>query len=504
MTVTTIIRADGSTLLGYGHVFRTLVLAEELTIRGWKVVYVCRDLDGAPLSRIRDAGHGLVLLDADIDEPKDTEATARAAREAGASWIVVDRYATDEQAHALWRADGFKVLAIDDVCEHTFDVDILLNQNTDATELPYRTRADTVRLLGPRYALVRPAYRKARPAAPRKIDQVKQVMVFMGGGDPDDATGKVVEALGSLPQKLDVDVIVGSAYRYLERLQRLSEASPHRVRVLRDLPDLVEPMSRADVAIAAGGSVTWELCCMGVPMLLLPIADNQEGIACSLQRLGAAKRIGRSELIKPSELIADIEGSLIDADVLNRMAHACLNVVDGYGFLRVIGQLGIPPILLRRVRPEDGRLLFDWANDPDVRRAAVNEQEIVWAEHTDWLKRKLVASATAMWIGEWVDNGPIGQVRFDELIKGEAEVDVSVAREYRGRGLGGALIATASRMAFAETNWRVLHAHVKPWNVSSMRSFENAGFQNLGVGDMNGESMIHLILERYRGEERKH
>ncbi len=334
-----VIRADGSLALGHGHVFRTLVLAEELAKRGWKVCYVSRDLAGAPLSRIRDAGHDLVLLGADIDEGADAKKTARATAETGATWVVVDRYATGEKAHALWRARGLKVLAIDDICEHRFDVDILLNQNTDAEELPYVTREDTVSLLGPRYALVRESYRKARPAAPRKIDRVKNVLLFMGGSDPNDATSKVLRALNGLGASLEVEVVLGAAYPHFDKLCALAGESPHRVEVHRDLPDLVGPMSRADVAIAAGGSVVWELCCMGVPILLWLVADNQCGNACWLANNGSVRILGDSRGIEKPGLERVLDECFGDLESLSALAKASWIMLDGYGSIHVVETL---------------------------------------------------------------------------------------------------------------------------------------------------------------------
>ncbi len=332
---TAVIRADGSLEIGHGHIFRTLVLAEELRLRGWSVIYASRDLPDAPLSRISSAGHVLELIDGSLDEAEDAVETGRIVLEHRAGWLVIDRYATEPASLQCIRESGARILAIDDVCEHPFPVDIVVNQNTNALDLPYQTRADTVRLLGPGYALVRRAYRNARPAAFRRIDAVRRVMVFMGSGDPCDATGKVVEALARVAPKLEIDVITGAAYPHRESLLRLANASPHTVNVLRDLKDLSDPMSRADAAIAAGGSATWELCCMGVPMLLMPIAGNQEGIARSMHARGCAHSLGKAE----EAVVADIGDSLgrilKDTAKIAMMGMKAWMLVDGLGAARI-------------------------------------------------------------------------------------------------------------------------------------------------------------------------
>ena len=38
---------------------------------------------------------------------------------------------------------------------------------------------------------------------------------------------------------------------------------------------MAELMAAADLAIGAGGSTTWERCCLGLPALSICVADNQ-------------------------------------------------------------------------------------------------------------------------------------------------------------------------------------------------------------------------------------
>lgn len=334
-----IVRCDGSRELGHGHVFRTLVLASELRRRGWTITYVTRDLEGAPLDRMRDAGFEIESLPDSLAEPDDADATADAALRREAAWIVVDRYATGPDAHALWTRRGLRVLAIDDICRHPFPVDVLLNQNTDAGDLPYRTGPDTERLFGPGFALIRGIYRRLRPSTPRRIASVGRVLVFMGGGDPGDATGRIAEALGHAGGSLEITVVVGSAYPHRATLDATAARIPHRVSTFCDLPDLAGPIARADLAVCAGGSVTWELCCMGVPAVIAPFADNQQGIASSMNRTTGTPVIERVLEKSPRAIAAEIAPVIRGVPELETVARRAWNLVDGRGVERVADRL---------------------------------------------------------------------------------------------------------------------------------------------------------------------
>lgn len=332
---TAVIRADGSLTIGYGHIFRTLVLAEELRNRGWNIIYVCRDLSGAPLDRIRNAGLELQLLAPGLDEREDAAETARISELCGASWIVVDRYDTDDSAYCLWSKTGLKILAIDDICQHPFPVDVLLNQNANALLLPYETGSDTICLFGPSYALIRAPYRHARPEQPRKSAAIRNVMVFMGGGDPNDVTGKVVEAIEKRASPLTLEVIVGAAYPHYQRLLDLTQRSHHQIRILRDIPDLVPPMARADIAISSAGSVTWELACMGVPMVLIAVADNQVDNALFMKNGGYADFIGHERNLDANDMSVVFNEIFSKKQIDTELPRKLWSFVDGAGVHKI-------------------------------------------------------------------------------------------------------------------------------------------------------------------------
>lgn len=330
-----VFRVDGSKLLGHGHIFRSLVLATELTRQGWQISFVSRDLDGAPISRMSDAGYRVDLLAPDMDEAEDSKASLKIAKEMDANWIVVDRYATDESSLVNWCENGMKTLAIDDVCQHSFPVDILVNQNLNAFDLPYQTRPDTVRLFGPRYALIRPQYRKARPPKPRKTDNIQRIMISMGGSDPKDATAKVIKALDRIDLDIEIDVIVGAGYPRYDHLVELSNSSPHPVSVFRDLPDLVEPMLRADLAITAGGSTVWELTCLGLPMLLIPTAPNQLDNAQAMLKSRMASAILRIDSLPDEQFVSQLSRYVEGNEFTFEDMAEAFKMVDGLGPTRI-------------------------------------------------------------------------------------------------------------------------------------------------------------------------
>jgi RimJ/RimL family protein N-acetyltransferase len=155
-------------------------------------------------------------------------------------------------------------------------------------------------------------------------------------------------------------------------------------------------------------------------------------------------------------------------------------------------------LTIRPVAESDCRRLWHWTNDPAVRRSAFCQTRIPWDKHVQWFEKKLNDDMCRIYIAENADGVPIGQVRFDRRDDGDAEIDVNVAPDQRGRGYGGQLLIKSAEAYFGETEVPAVHALVKTDNQASEKSFRNAGFTHLGVEQSHGIPVFHFVLKRPR------
>src|SRR5205807_10067487 len=67
-------------------------------------------------------------------------------------------------------------------------------------------------LLGPDYALLRPEFAALRPGSlARRRERLSRLLVFMGGSDPLNETGKALDGIGRARfAELHVDVVIGA------------------------------------------------------------------------------------------------------------------------------------------------------------------------------------------------------------------------------------------------------------------------------------------------------
>jgi UDP-2,4-diacetamido-2,4,6-trideoxy-beta-L-altropyranose hydrolase len=154
-----------------------------------------------------------------------------------------------------------------------------------------------------------------------------------------------------------------------------------------------------------------------------------------------------------------------------------------------------PPVTLRSVTAEDCKMIWEWANDPTIRSVSFSSEPISWEYHSQWFQAKLIDSNCLFFIALDADGIPIGQIRY-ELQATEAVVSVSLAFGQRGKGYGVHIIQSASQQVFESTAVRLIHAYIKPDNLSSIRAFTRAGFSDFGPVNVNGNFARDYRIQR--------
>jgi UDP-2,4-diacetamido-2,4,6-trideoxy-beta-L-altropyranose hydrolase len=493
-----LIRADASISIGTGHVMRCLALAQAWYDAGGTAAFAMAESTPAIAEKLRAESCVEISLSEPAGSAGDAEETIACASRLKSKWIVVDGYRFGPDYQKFLKAAGFRVLFLDDYGHSThFAADFVLNQNVSASVTLYSAReAGTRLLLGPKYALLRREFIPWRDWVRSVSSECRKVLVMMGGSDPENLTGLVIDALQLAKlENLETTIVVGGSNPNFPELRRAAAQSGNGMTVLRDISNAAELMATADVAVSAAGSTCWELCLMGLPALLIDVAVNQTQVAEELQRRGCAIHVGDRSVTKErlAEALMSLSGSEECRRSLSQRSRA---LVDGKGAERVVSVLrGEACLRLRRAVAEDRQRLWEWANDSDVRAASFLTAPIPWEAHVHWFSDKLADKNSLIFIAEAEQGTPVGQIRFN--IDGrEAEVNISLAKGQRGRGLAVPAVQAAVRQLFAEVDCNIVHAFVKPENIASAKVFEKAGFVPSGSKTVRGCLALHFVCTR--------
>ncbi|MEE8451910.1 MAG: UDP-2,4-diacetamido-2,4,6-trideoxy-beta-L-altropyranose hydrolase [Thermoguttaceae bacterium] len=485
-----VIRADATARIGFGHAMRCLALAQAWRDAGNDATLVAVEATDGLKRRWQTEQIEVVSLSCPPATRDDARQTIRIAQESGAGWVVLDGYHFDAAYQQAVKDAGLKLLVVDDHGHAShYWADLVLNQNLHADETLYPSREpSTCLLLGPRYALLRREFRRWRTWQRRTPAVARRLLISLGGTVPTDVLSKIGRAIGCLEVnslevgRLEVTLVTGSKCTKTD-LREFTEQSGSAVelRLLENVDDMSELMARADVALGAGGTTSWERAFMGLPSLVFVLADNQREVARRLATAGVARNLACPAALTDTELARLLQEILEDADARETMGRKGRRLVDGEGPDRVLLRLLDRRLRVRRARRDDCRMLWHWANDPAVRAVSFSEEPIPWASHEQWFADKLRDPHSHLFIGCDENDTPVGQVRFDraaDRVEDDcAVISISIAPEHRQAGYGVSLIDAAVAEVFRRTALRKILALAKPNNEASKRLFRKARFE---------------------------
>ena len=349
-------RTDASSQIGTGHVMRCLTLADVLRERAAECQFVCREHEGHLMDHIRSRGYELHALPRPsenasltselahaswlgVDWQTDVDQTHQALGSEVRDWLIVDHYALDYRWESALRSSCKRIMVIDDLADRQHDCDLLLNQNYGSSAELYRglVPSDSAQCYGPEYALLKPVYAQRRAQLLARDGPVRRVLIYFGGGE--DATNLTCLAVQAFQtpelSHIQLEIVIGASYAHQSSLEELVMQHGNATIHLQ-LPDLADLMALADLAIGAGGVTTWERCCIGLPAIVISIAENQRPACEALSADNIIHYLGHVDQVT-SELIRDrVLFFVKNSDLLCDISARGLKLVSGSGASKVI------------------------------------------------------------------------------------------------------------------------------------------------------------------------
>lgn len=355
-----VFRTDASTHIGAGHVMRCLTLADSLRKRGADCHFICREQSGDLLTYIKRRGHQVEFLarlcgrtsDTHLgpsyaswlgtDQNTDALETRNIVDRLKPDWLIVDHYALDARWERLLKDGSRRLMIIDDLANRHHQCDLLLDQNLGRNAGSYEKLIppQCKLLIGANFALLRPEFAELRTASlqrRRKEPAISSLLISLGGVDKDNATSTVVSALEdcSMPSNCRITIVVGSGYRWLNRLQRLASTFPREIKIVKNTEKMAHIMSQSDLAIGAGGVTGLERACLGLFSIVLETADNQRPFLSAFENQGLAVTAPGFQHLSNEEKRITIKRLFLEALKKENVAETIGSVCDGFGSERV-------------------------------------------------------------------------------------------------------------------------------------------------------------------------
>ncbi|MFP4556741.1 MAG: UDP-2,4-diacetamido-2,4,6-trideoxy-beta-L-altropyranose hydrolase [Bacteroidales bacterium] len=338
-------RLDAGSIFGMGHLSRCVTLANsfgcEYNITFWVKTDSQQKVESFLEKRLNSNDDiRFDFFEPEIPKKKDVEAIISYC--AGNDvFLILDHYSLDDNYQKTIADAGIRFLLFDSHGISNLYADAILHASPSATHEVYKPllkNPNALLLLGTSYAIMDYGFAKAREGLQVRTS-LKNILICMGGGNDKGASLKILQFLETFPlNDMTVEVIVGENHPDFETVRKLCFSIEQFIHIpgTKNMP---EHMRQADLGIIASGTLSYEAACMGMPMLLCVIADNQNMNAEGWDKLDCAINMGKIEKLQQEDLTSYLKLLLDNTTKLQEMSEKGMRAVDGLGVFRVKEQI---------------------------------------------------------------------------------------------------------------------------------------------------------------------
>ena len=519
------IRADASIAIGTGHIMRCLTLADALDEKGVEIVFLCRPHSGSLIDLICEKGYSVFCLEDSISnadsslmysgwlgstQKKDAQQCAQYLKDNLVDWLIVDHYGLDKVWQLELEPYYRKLMVIDDLGDRAHTCDIILDQNFGSTKKKYQylVPESCQILVGSDFTLLRPEFREWRQYSVKRrhLRDLGHLLINLGGVDSDNVTTQLILELENcdLPKHLCITVVLGPTAPHLDKVEQAAKQSKYSVSVITGASNMAQIMSNADLAIGAAGSTSWERCSLGLPTILLAIADNQQPIAIALAEAGAAQIMKQV-----NQLSAQISEARLKLLELSKIS---LKIVDGRGSVRVSHFLSkayfneekqalVPYTALT---PEQVSFVLDMRNHAEIRKWMHKKSLISKSEHLAFVDSLVVREDKQFFLVQHADK-VLGTINFTgiNLTTKKAEFGIFANPFLSEKGRGNILTALAVKYARSVLKLTQLDLVVFAGNKVAIDLYEKFGFIQMQQSVTNNQCILKMtkfLVEDFKNE----
>ena len=318
---------EGGDHIGFGHIARCLSICQAFEADGIMPEFVVNG----------DASIDDVLKNSDykrlnwLEQKKTVLASIK-----DSDIVIIDSYLADV---AFYRevSDSVRIpVYIDDNKRIEYPKGVVVNGAVSAEMLNYPDREDLSYLLGPKYIPLRKDFWTVPEKKIRK--KVERIMITFGGDDDANMTPSVLRLLSRRDPHVVKNVIIGGGYRNIEEIKAAADERTELI-YFPGAEGMKSVMTESDIAVCAGGQTLYELARVGVPAVVVAVADNQLNNVRGWRQAGFIEYAGWWENgMLPDNIRASLDQS-DDPERRKKMSQTGRTLVDGKGAKRIVDSL---------------------------------------------------------------------------------------------------------------------------------------------------------------------
>ncbi|WXR62334.1 UDP-2,4-diacetamido-2,4,6-trideoxy-beta-L-altropyranose hydrolase [Peptostreptococcaceae bacterium AGR-M142] len=344
-------RVDAGKNIGFGHMNRTMSIANELKNKNIEFCYLTRFQDGIDFLK-RNNVNCLKMENLDVElRTQDNfneeslnnyiklelEQIKKLKAFKKFDTIIVDSYFVNEFYFLELKKLFKKVVYIDDLNNETYPVDILINGNIYANDLGYKKfYKDTKLLLGSNYNLINKKYVNLK----RKFNsKLKEILITTGGADPNNLMINFIDFIleNNFNEDIKINIIIGKSFEEKNKIKIREKLNKKKnFFIYEDIDYMDKLMLNSDLAISSAGSTIYELMACGTHIVYFSYANNQKYIINYLKNKNIGSYIGNKETIDFDKLYKILKNYNAEIENIISGRKKQMAVMSHYGARNIV------------------------------------------------------------------------------------------------------------------------------------------------------------------------
>ena len=306
-----VIRVNGGKNIGFGHLYRTLAIAQN--IHSHDITFVTSsEVDFSPgRDFLSKYNYPMAQIDSDdhfIEQLSELKPDI----------VINDILDTDADYIDELKKRGIFVVNFEDLGEGNRSANVVINDlYPDIFPQENHWYGVEHSILNPNFEMV----------APRKepTGKVDHILLAYGGSDPSNLTEKALNAIQLTEFDGDVTIVVGPGFDSLSQIEALASEMGDNIKILKSVDNMALLMKKASLALTSAGRTVTELMTVGVPTIamcqnLREMRHNHASSNFGVVNLGLGQSITPEVLAKHIEMYLNDEN--LRCDMYNRMTRA--------------------------------------------------------------------------------------------------------------------------------------------------------------------------------------
>jgi UDP-2,4-diacetamido-2,4,6-trideoxy-beta-L-altropyranose hydrolase len=341
-----LIRVDASNTIGAGHLMRCITIADYFRSQKIELIFLSRSESSKDL--IANKGFELIKIPVNASIEDELKLIEQLISEMGISAILLDinNFYTfknlqlyNDYLLQLKKLSIFLISFEDPFnCVHAADIIIIPYLGSDKQAL--KKKENTKYLLGLEYYILRSEFVNVKPTQINK--ELKNVLITMGGSDPQNITGKVLKSLKNSDLKLNLTIVIGDFFKQTEAdINDILQDYKGTYTIAKSVKNIAQMMSDSDLAIINSGLTKYEIIAVGLPGIVISNNEYHAELMNDFNNYNVIVHLGEVDKLENYQITKAVEYLAGNYEKRQNMSATGKSLIDGKGIERILAEIPI-------------------------------------------------------------------------------------------------------------------------------------------------------------------